>query len=220
MHYSDRFAAGRRLATLLEDLRDAAPVVLGLPRGGVPVAFEVARALAAPLDLIVVRKIGVPFQAEWAMGAVSEGGIAVRSDEIIRVARVSAGAYASAERRAREEADRLAGLLRAGRPPTPLDGTTAVIVDDGFATGATAAAACRVARARGAGRIVLAAPIGAADAVAALRAAADVVVCAYAPKHLSSVGEWYDDFSPVTADDVRTLLTRARSAATERTPDR
>ena len=159
MVFADRADAGRRLAARLQDLRDKRVVVLGLPRGGVPVAFEVARALGAPLDVIVVRKLGVPFQPELAMGAIGEDGVRVINREVVRAAAVSAGELAAVEARERAELERRARRFRGGRPRQPLDGRVAVVVDDGIATGSTARAACQVARVQGAARVVLAVPV-------------------------------------------------------------
>ena len=150
MFFADRLDAGRRLAARLEHLRGQPVVVLGLPRGGVPVAFEVARSLDAPLDVIVVRKLGVPFQPELGMGAIGEDGIRIINDEIVAMARISESDLAAVEARERAELERRARRFRGDRPRSPLTGRTVVIVDDGIATGSTARAACQVARAQGA----------------------------------------------------------------------
>src|SRR6266851_5046042 len=142
----DRTDAGRHLARSLEWLRGSDVVVLGLPRGGVPVAFEVAKALGAPLDVIVVRKLGVPYQPELAMGAIGEGGIKVRNDEVIRRGGITSQEIAAVEKRERADIEQQAQRFRAGRPNVEVAGHIAVIVDDGIATGSTAAAACQVAR--------------------------------------------------------------------------
>src|SRR5690606_13759866 len=142
MFFADRVDAGRRLASRLQHLRDESVVVLGLPRGGVPVASEVARALDAPLDVIVVRKLGVPFQPELGMGAIGEDGVRIIIDEIVRMAGVSISELAAVETRERAELERRAQRFRGGRPRAALAGRTAVIVDDGIATGSTARAAC------------------------------------------------------------------------------
>lgn len=201
--FHDRLDAGRRLAAQLGHLRGRDLVVLGLPRGGVPVAAEVAAALSAPLDIIVVRKLGHPHHPEYAVGAVGEEGArvltsgskALTSHDLLQVA-------------ARESAelDRRVRLLRGHRAAEPLRGRTAVIVDDGIATGATAAAACQVARHRGAASVVLAAPVGAQDAVADLRRLADEVVVVLAPSDFTAVGAWYEDFSPTSDSEVAEIL--------------
>jgi putative phosphoribosyl transferase len=207
--FKDRVGAGRRLAGALDHLRGTDLVVLGLPRGGVPVAFEVARALRAPLDVIVVRKVGVPWQPELAMGAVGEDGTSIVHTGVVRQAGVDPTTLAAAQAHASEEVARRVRFLRRGRSRMPLDGRTAVIVDDGVATGSTARAACQVARAHGAARVVLAVPVAPAAAVAALREVADEVVCLSRPRWFGSVGRFYDDFSPTTDDEVITLLDTA-----------
>ncbi len=177
-------------------------VVLGLPRGGVPVALEVARALDAPLDVIVVRKLGVPIQPELAMGAIGEGGARVINDDIVRLAHVSSAEVAEVESRERIELDRRASRFRGYRPRRPLSGRTAIIVDDGIATGSTARAACQVARAQGATWIVLAVPVAPPDWADRLRTDADELVCVDTPRSFRAVGEFYADFSPTTDDEV------------------
>ncbi|TNC24934.1 phosphoribosyltransferase [Amycolatopsis alkalitolerans] len=204
--FSDRADAGRQLAERLESLRGKDLVILGLPRGGVPVAFEVARALHAPLDVIVVRKLGVPYQPELALGAIGEGDVRVLNDKVVRQARVRSGEIAEVERAERAELLRRVEKFRAGRDRIPLTGRTAVIVDDGVATGSTARAACQVARAQGAARVILAVPVGAADAIASLRQVADDVVCLEAPAWFVAVGRWYRDFRPTSDREVTELL--------------
>src|SRR6266542_785441 len=159
MPFRDRREAGRRLAERLSGLRASSPLVLGLPRGGVPVAFEVAEALGAPLDVLVVRKLGVPFQPELGMGAVSEDGVRVINPEIVDLAGVSENVLAAVQAREQAEVDARAGWYRPVRPREPLDGRVAVVVDDGIATGSTARAACQIARVLGAARVVLAVPV-------------------------------------------------------------
>ncbi|MFD4240372.1 phosphoribosyltransferase family protein [Streptomyces sp. NPDC058525] len=209
MFFTDRADAGRRLAAALGHLEQERPVVLGLPRGGVPVAFEVARALGAPLDVVVVRKLGVPYHRELGFGAIGEGGVRVISEEIVRGSRAAAGDLAAVERAEEAELVRQAGRFRAGRARVDLDGRTVLVVDDGIATGATAAAACQVVRAMGAARVVLAAPVAPPDAVARLRTAADEVVCLSTPSGFSAVGQWYQDFSQTPDEEVVLLLARA-----------
>lgn len=208
MLFNDRADAGRQLAQRLEHLRGQDVVVLGLPRGGVPVAFEVAVSLRAPLDVIVVRKLGVPFEPEYAFGAIGEGGVRVIDPTIGRTG-LTEVEVAAVEARERAELGRRVRLLRGGRPPVRLDGRTVVIVDDGIATGATARAACQVARARGAARVVVAVPVGPADAVTSLRRDADEVVCANIPGAFFAIGGWYADFTQTPDDKVRALLDKA-----------
>lgn len=214
MRFVDRVDAGQRLAVRLGYLRGQDLVVLGLPRGGVPVALEVAEALDAPLDVILVRKLGVPFQPELAMGAIGEGGVRVLNAEVLRLADVSAAELAAVERRERAELERRALRFRGGQPPVPLGGRTVIIVDDGIATGSTAKAACEVARAQGAARIVLATAVAPPDWTARLAGAADEFVCVATPDPFFGVGQFYRDFSQTTDDEVIRCLDRARQPAT------
>ncbi len=205
MVFADRRDAGRRLATRLSGLiRPLA--VLGLLRGGVPVAYEIARELGAPLDVVMVRKVGVPAQPELAMGAVGEGGVRIRNEAVLRSAGVPPELYAAVERRHQEELERSVAWVRARRPRVEIAGATAVVVDDGIATGATARAACLVARAHGARRVVLAVPVAPASSLAELAAVADEVVCLRAPERLFAVGQWYLDFSPTSERELSELL--------------
>jgi len=206
--FSNRVDAGRRLARSLQHLRGPDIVVLGLPRGGVPVAYEVASELDAPLDVIVVRKLGVPFQPELAMGAVGEEGVLVLNPEVVRLAHVGEAEMASVERRELAVVEERAARFRAGRPRLSLDGKTALIVDDGVATGATARAACRVARELGAARVVLAVPVGPVQVEERFRDEADEVVCPSQPVEFYAVGQFYADFSQTTDEEVTTLLER------------
>jgi putative phosphoribosyl transferase len=212
VRFSDRAEAGQRLASRLEYLRGGDNVVLGLPRGGVPVAFEVARALGAPLDVIVVRKLGVPFQPELAMGAIGEGDVKVLNAEVIRRSGVTQSEIAAVERRELADLSQQAERFRAGRPHTDIAGRTVIIVDDGIATGSTASAACQVARRQGAAMVIMAAPVGAPESIHALRAVCDDVVCLEAPPFFAAVGTWYDDFRHVPDADVTELLERAAAA--------
>ena len=211
--FRDRSDGGRQLASRLSHLRGGKVVVLALPRGGVPAAFEVAEALDAPLDVIVVRKIGSPGQPELAMGAIGEDGVRVVNDEIVRLVGASEADFARVEQREREElqrrADRFRRAASRATPRADLVGRVAVIVDDGIATGSTARAACQVARAHGADRVVLAVPVAAPDSVIALTGDADEIVCVEQPRRLRSVGEWYDDFTQVEDQTVVDLLERA-----------
>ncbi len=215
MSFLDRPDAGRRLASRMLHLRAGDVVVLGLPRGGVPVAAEVARALGAPLDVILVRKLGVPVQPELGMGAIGEGGVRIINPEVVAITHVTDAEIAAVERRERAELERRARRFRGDRRRTPLAGRTAIIIDDGIATGSTARAACQVARAQGAVRVVLAVPIAPPSACAALAADADEVICLETPAHFLAIGEWYQDFSQTSDDEVVSLL---RHAAAEGGP--
>lgn len=212
-HFRNRTDAGHRLAAALEGVVYERPVVLGLPRGGVPVAAPVARTLGAPLDVLVVRKLGVPGQPEVAMGAIGEQAARVLNDEVIEAADVSPGELRDVERRERAELDTRVARFRGGEPPLLLDGCTAVIVDDGVATGATARVAARVAQARGAAWVVLAIPVGAPESLGSLAAddAVDEIVCLSAPPGFLSVGMYYLDFAQTTDDEVADLLAARRS---------
>lgn len=213
MQFTDRTDAGRRLAVALRHLGRRDPVVLGLPRGGVPVAYEVAQALGAPLDVIVVRKLGVPYHPELGFGAIGEGGVRVISEEIVRRTGVGEKDLVAVERAEAAELVRRAHAYREGRPRLPLEGRAVVVVDDGVATGATARAACQVVRAQGAAYVVLAVPVASPDAAARLREDADEVVRLSAPALFSAVGEWYRDFSQTSDEEVVALLARASADA-------
>ncbi|MDJ0339008.1 phosphoribosyltransferase family protein [Cryobacterium sp. PH31-O1] len=202
--FANRADAGRQLAARLEYLRPSDPVVVGLPRGGVPVAFEVARALHAPLDVIVVRKLGVPIAPEVAMGAIGEDGVRVLNDDVLRQVGVSAGELSAVEERERAQLEAGETLLRGGRSRVELTGRVVIIVDDGIATGATARVACLVARRLGAGRVVVAVPV--APAGAALRLGADELVCVLEPPQFWAVGAHYRDFRATTDAEVVALL--------------
>jgi putative phosphoribosyl transferase len=206
MPFTDRVDAGRRLAERLRRFAREGVVVLGLPRGGVPVAFEVARVLDAPLDVVMVRKLGVPVQPELAMGAVGEEGALVLNERVLRGARVTVPELAESERRARAEVERRAGRFRSGRSRVSLAGRIALLVDDGAATGATARVACRVVRAQGAARVVLAVPVASRSALRALEADVDELVCLEVPERFEAVGQSYADFGPTSDAEVEDLL--------------
>jgi putative phosphoribosyl transferase len=212
MMFHDRVEAGRLLAHRLRHLRGTDTVVVGLPRGGVPVAYEVAQSLDAPLDVIVVRKVGVPWQPELAMGAVGEGGVTIVDSGVVAVTGVDPDELAQAQARAGSELNQQVKTLRGGRPRVALDGRTAVVIDDGIATGSTARAACQVARAFGAARVVLAVPVAPADVVSSFSDVADEVVCLHQPTRFQAVGQFYDDFTPTTDGEVTALLDRAAAA--------
>jgi putative phosphoribosyl transferase len=209
MRFADRTDAGRRLAAELAHLRGRDVVVLALPRGGVPVADPVAEDLGAPLDVIVVRKLGVPFQPELAMGAIGEGGVSVVNAEMVRAAGVTPGQLDEVRRREGEELDRRARRFRGDRAPLSVADRLVVVVDDGIATGSTARAAGQVARARGAAGVILAVPVAPPDVTTALAQEFDDVVCVAMPARLGAVGEWYRDFSPTSDEEVVRILARA-----------
>jgi putative phosphoribosyl transferase len=210
MAFVNRIDAGRCLAARLEYLQGEDLVILGLPRGGVPVAAEVARALHAPLDVIVVRKLGVPFQPELGMGAIGEDGVRVLNLEVVRMAGVSSEELAAVEKRERVELERRAQRFRGGRIPVPIKGKTVVVVDDGIATGSTARAACQVARAHGAARVILAVPVAPRDWTLRLAGDADELVCVDTPEPFFGVGQFYADFSQTTDEEVIACLEHAR----------
>jgi putative phosphoribosyl transferase len=206
LRFKDRHGAGCRLAVLLGQFRREHPVVVGIPRGGVPVAAEVARALGAPLDVAVVRKIGAPQNPEYAIGALAEGGVHVLSEGAVRALGLTERECAALIARVAGELEQQLRRYRGARPPVELAGRTAIVVDDGFATGRSAVAAVRSLRRRGAARVVLAAPVGARQSVRALSDEADAVVCVEMPDDLWAVGYWYEDFRPTTDEEVAALL--------------
>jgi putative phosphoribosyl transferase len=207
--FRDRADAGRHLAERLRHLQGRPLVVLGLPRGGVAVAAEVARVLDAPLDVIVVRKLGVPFQPELAMGAVGEGGALVVNERVAGRLHLTGIEFAEVERRERAQVEDRALRFRGDRPRLMLEGRAAVVVDDGIATGSTARAACQVARAQGAARVVLAVPVCSPDAAPALRGEVDELVYLEAPRRFHAVGQSYVDFRPTPDQEVPVLLQQA-----------
>lgn len=208
MIFRDRVDAGRRLADKLQHLRGQPAVVLGLPRGGVPVAAQVAEAIGAPLDVIVVRKLGVPYQPELGMGAIGEDGARVLSARVLSATGISEEDLAAVEQRERVELERRASRFRAGHPRIDLSGRTAVVVDDGIATGSTARAACHVARSHGAARVVLAAPVAPHGWVAEMGDAADEYVAVETPRSFMAIGQHYRDFTQTSDDEVVACLDR------------
>ena len=205
--FADREDAGARLAQAVLELGEIGdPIVLGLPRGGVPVARVVADALGAPLDVLVVRKLGAPGHAEFAVGAIGPGGIRVVDARAVAAVGARDEALADVERRETAELIRREVRYRAGRPPLDLTGRTAIVVDDGIATGATAEVACRVARAMGAARIILAVPVAPADWVTRLDGVADTFVAVETPRDFWAVGQHYRDFRQTSDDEVLTAL--------------
>jgi predicted phosphoribosyltransferase len=211
--FRDRREAGEVLAERLRAYagRDDV-VVLALPRGGVPVGFEVAAALGAPLDAFAVRKLGVPWQPELAMGAIASGGVRVLNDAVIRALNVSRGDIEEVAEEEERELARRESAYRDGRPRPEIRGKVVILVDDGLATGSTMRAAAEAVRKFDPARVVVAVPVGAADTCRAFRGVADEVVCADTPEPFFGVGAWYDDFGQTTDGEVRDLLARANAA--------
>ncbi|BBF91967.1 phosphoribosyltransferase [Blastochloris tepida] len=210
MPFIDRVDAGRQLARALAPLKNEHPVVLALPRGGVPVAAEIAAALAAPLDLVLVRKIGVPFEPELAMAAVVDGPepIVVRNDDVIAMLAISEEEFARARDSELAEIERRRKRYLGDRPHPDLVGRTVIIVDDGIATGATVRAALQATRQRNPARLVLAVPVAPPQVLEALRGEVDEIVCLEAPEPFGAIGFFYGDFRQVSDDEVIELLAR------------
>ncbi|MCU1235258.1 MAG: putative phosphoribosyl transferase [Candidatus Solibacter sp.] len=214
--FHNRSDAGKVLAGLLTPvIENRNVIVLALPRGGVPVAFEIAQKFHADLDVFLVRKIGVPGHEELAMGAVASGGVRVLNESIIRDLRIPQAAINIATQREEREIARQERLYRDGRPPLNPAGRTVVLVDDGLATGATMLAAARALRPQKPGRLIVAVPVAAAQACEEVREHVDQVVCAATPEPFYAVGVWYEDFSQVSDDEVRDLLERAAHQHTQ-----
>jgi putative phosphoribosyl transferase len=213
VRFADRHDAGRRLAALLGDFAREKPVVVGVPRGGIPVAAEVARALVAPLDVVVVRKIGAPANPEYAIGAVAEGNVSVISREVVRALGLAPAELESVLGRAQDElAERLARYNSIHRR-VPVAGRTVLLVDDGLATGRSAQAAARSLRERGAARVVLAVPVAAPESAREARSWVDELVSVEMPPDLWAIGLWYEDFSPTSDEEVAALLAESAGAA-------
>ncbi|MEW2078294.1 phosphoribosyltransferase [Streptomyces sp. NPDC012403] len=210
MRFRDRRQAGRELAARLRERQDEGalpePVVLALPRGGVAVAVEVARALDAPLDVLVVRKIGAPFHEEFGVGAMAGDGIPLFDEDALLRLGITEADLAPVVERERTELRRREQRYRQGRPAPELGGRTVIVVDDGLATGSTARAALRALRAQDPGHLVLAVPVGAAEGVALMRSEADEVVCLHEPAAFMAVGQWYEEFDQLTDEDVLDAL--------------
>jgi putative phosphoribosyl transferase len=212
MLFEDRHAAGRFLASTLSDLRTRPEVVvLALPRGGVPVGYEVAKSLDAALDVFVVRKLGVPGHEELAMGAIASGGIRLVNRDLVRQLGIPDHIIEAAAAREQRELERREREYRDGRPPLDVRGRTVVLVDDGLATGASMRAAVEALRAKHPAQIIVAVPVAAPATRAEFEAEVDQVVCALTPQQFSAVGQWYQDFSPTTDEEVRELLRRAET---------
>jgi putative phosphoribosyl transferase len=211
--YHDRRDAGRRLAGELGDYADRpAVIVLALPRGGVPVAYEVALALHAPLDVFLVRKLGLPGHEEYAMGAIATGGVRILDERVVRALGVSEAEIAAVTAAEQRELERRERRYRGDGPPPDVRGRTVLLVDDGLATGSTMLAAVTALRREAAARIVVAVPIAPLETCDALRDVADEVVCALTPEPFHAVGLWYEDFGQTSDDEVHELLARAAMA--------
>lgn len=210
MPFRDRADAGRQLAVALARYRDQQPVILALPRGGVPVAAEVAAALDAPLDLLLVRKIGVPFQPELAMGAVIDGGtpVIVRNEDVVRLAGIDEAEFKSVCDSELAEIERRRARYLGGRAQAELAGKTAIVIDDGIATGATTRAALRGARARNPKKLVLAVPVAPTESLPMLRAEADDVICLEDHEYFGAIGFYYSDFRQLSDEEVVATLAR------------
>lgn len=204
--FQDRLHAGRLLAERLRELQADSPVILGLPRGGVVVAEPVAVALEAPLDVIIVRKLGVPYQPELAMGAIGEGGVKVIEASVVTSARVDDRQIEEVERRERTVLDARIAEYRQWRPAIPLEGRSTVIVDDGIATGATVRAACQVVTSRRALKVTVAVPVATREAIRRISTVCDEVICLHAPARFGAIGLFYADFSPVDDLEVKRIL--------------
>jgi putative phosphoribosyl transferase len=220
--FENREDAGRRLAERLYNCRDERPVVFALPRGGVPVGYEVARSLGAPLDVLVARKLGAPGQPEFGIGAVAPGGVRVFNDDVVERLGIPEDYVERVTERENAEVERRLRYFRGGRPEPDVHDRTVIVVDDGLATGVTARAAVEALRRRGPRRLVLAAPVCAAQTAKLLSSAVDELVCLETPPDLGAIGFWYRDFSQIPDEKVMELLERARqeleSGATD--PDR
>jgi len=208
--FRDRYEAGRQLATKLSAYAERPGVVVfALPRGGVPVAFEVARALDAPLDVFLVRKLGVPGHEELALGAIASGGVRVLNAEVVRALDITPDTIEAVTTRETEELARRERAYRGDRPSPEIAGRTLILVDDGLATGASMRAAVAALRAEAAARIVVAVPVAAPETCDAFRADVDEIVCARTPEPFYAVGLWYTDFAQTTDAEVHDLLARA-----------
>ena len=214
--FVDRWDAGRQLADRMEALIDGEDaVVLALPRGGVPIGFEVAARLGAPLDILLVRKLGVPWQPELAFGAIATGDVVVLNDDHIHALGIGSDVVKDMIEREHLEIERREHLYRNGDGPVDVTGRTVVVVDDGIATGSTMRAALECLSKRGVARRIVATPVAAEETIRALREEADEVVCLSVPLAFSAVGMWYDDFTPVSDDEVKDLLERAATELAE-----
>jgi len=218
--YRNRTEAGRRLAARLRDYADREDVIiLALPRGGVPVGFEVARALHAPLDVFVVRKLGLPDHSEYAMGAIASGGVRVIDRETVQRYGVTEAELAAVIATEERELDRRERAYRDGRAFPGIGGQTVILVDDGLATGATMAAAASAIRAQEPAALIVAVPVASVETCDAFRDIVDDIICALTPEPFYAVGLWYEDFSQTTDEEVHDLLAAARHARSARDTD-
>jgi len=215
--FSNRAEAGRQLAEKLDKYAGRKDViVLGLPRGGVPVAYEVAKRLRAPLDVFIVRKLGVPGFEELAAGAIASGGVRVLNEEVMRAIPYADEAIEAVTARETTELERRERIYREGRPPPELRDRIAILVDDGLATGATMRAAVKALRQSGAAKIVVAVPVGPPDTCREIEQEADETICLSTPPFFQAVGQYYEDFSQTSDEDVRELLSQAAQDMSER----
>ena len=210
--FRDRTDAGRRLAAMLEEYRTESPVVLGLPRGGVPVAYEIARALGAPLDVLVVRKVGVPWHPELGAGAVAEGGYLHLSPDILAAVGLSEQDLAATIEVKRKEVEARVRRFRAGADRVELRGRTVIVVDDGIATGGTVRVALQAIKTAAPRKVVLAVPVASPEVLESLAHEVDRIVCPLVPADLYAIGLWYEDFNQVSDDEVARLLEKSRKA--------
>ena len=214
--FRDREDAGRRLAERLAGYRGESPIVFALPRGGVPVGYEIAHALEAPLDIFIARKLGAPGREEFGIGAVAQGGVRVLNERAVEALEIPEEYIERVAKQETEEIERRLLILRGDRPQPEVEGRTAILVDDGLATGVTARAAVEALRRRNPGRLVLAVPVCAARSVKLLRSEVDEMVCLEAPSNLMAISLWYQDFYQVGDEQVVELLERARRERKER----
>jgi putative phosphoribosyl transferase len=211
--FRDRREAGRRLAERLENYAGRSDtIVLGLPRGGVPVAYEVASALHLPLDVFVVRKLGTPWHPELAMGALASGGVRVINQDLVRELNVPASEVERVTQREQRELERRELLFRGNRPFPDVTGKTVLLIDDGLATGATMQVAVAALRQKGAQRVVVGVPVASPDTCDAFRDITDDIICVFTPEPFYAVGFWYDDFGQMSDEEVHDLLDRGQAA--------